>query len=84
MPECNVILAQCVVYLARAPKSIAVYAAMKKAQALVAQQPNFQIPLHIRNAPTKLMTEIGYGRGYIYTPSSMRFICEGRHLLRIP
>jgi replication-associated recombination protein RarA len=47
--ECSVNLAQCVVYLARAPKSIAVYAAMKKAQATVAEQPNFQIPMHIRH-----------------------------------
>lgn len=70
MPECNVILAQCVAYLALAPKSIAVYRAMGAAQKAVRESvgQNEGVPLHLRNAPTKLMKEIGYGKGYIYTP----------------
>lgn len=70
MPECNVVLAQCVAYLALAPKSVAVYKAINTAQKAVRDSAgqNDGVPLHLRNAPTKLMKEIGYGRGYIYTP----------------
>ncbi|KAK7258308.1 hypothetical protein RIF29_23881 [Crotalaria pallida] len=70
MPECNVILAQCVAYLALAPKSIAVYRAMGAAQEVVRKSigQNEGVPLHLRNAPTKLMKDVGYGKGYIYTP----------------
>ena len=95
MPECNVMLAQCAVYLAKAPKSIAVYEAYKKyvlvgpvlhilswlvrgAQAIaparvehtIKTSPAVPVPLHLRNAPTKLMKNIGYGKGYVYPPSS--------------
>ncbi|KAH7534017.1 hypothetical protein FEM48_Zijuj04G0193100 [Ziziphus jujuba var. spinosa] len=72
MPECNVILAQCVAYLALAPKSISVYRAMEAAQKVVRDSvgQNEGVPLHLRNAPTKLMKEIGYGKGYIYTPDN--------------
>ncbi|KGN53478.1 hypothetical protein Csa_014654 [Cucumis sativus] len=72
MPECNVILAQCVAYLALAPKSIAVYRAMGAAEKVVRESvgQNEGVPLHLRNAPTKLMKEIGYGKGYIYTPDN--------------
>ncbi|PNX98018.1 ATPase wrnip1 [Trifolium pratense] len=72
MPECNVILAQCVAYLALAPKSIAVYRAIGAAEKLVRESvgQNEGVPLHLRNAPTKLMKEIGYGKGYIYTPDN--------------
>ncbi|KAK3586738.1 hypothetical protein CHS0354_014768 [Potamilus streckersoni] len=71
MPECDVILAQCVVYLARAPKSIEVYQAYKKASACVRNHkgPLPGVPLHLRNAPTKLMKDIGYGKNYKYNPS---------------
>ena len=62
MPEADVILAQAVLYLAKAPKSRAVNDAMARATALVERTPNFRIPMHLRNAPTKLMKEIGYGR----------------------
>jgi putative ATPase len=68
MPECNVILAQCVAYLAQAPKSNALYVAYDAAKADVHASPNDPVPLHIRNAPTKLMKEIGYGKGYKYNP----------------
>ncbi|XP_004491631.1 uncharacterized protein [Cicer arietinum] len=72
MPECNVILAQCVAYLALAPKSVAVYRAIGAAQKVVKESvgQNEGVPLHLRNAPTKLMKEIGYGKGYIYPPDN--------------
>ncbi|WCJ23202.1 Replication-associated recombination protein A [Euphorbia peplus] len=72
MPECNVILAQCAAYLALAPKSIAVYRAIGAAQKVVRDSvgQNEGVPLHLRNAPTRLMKEIGYGKGYIYTPEN--------------
>jgi putative ATPase len=72
MPECNVILAQCVAYLALAPKSVSVYRAIEAAQNVVRESvgQNEGVPLHLRNAPTKLMKELGYGKGYIYPPDS--------------
>jgi len=66
MPECNVILAELVAYLARAPKSNAVYIAYGEAKEDVLKHGNLPVPLHIRNAPTKLMKEIGYGKDYDY------------------
>lgn len=69
MPECNVILAQCVAYLARAPKSNALYEAYNAVQQDIKDLPNEPVPLHIRNAPTKLMKNLGYGKGYKYTPA---------------
>ncbi|XP_043921100.1 ATPase WRNIP1 [Protopterus annectens] len=70
MPECEVLLAQCAVYLARAPKSIEVYAAYNNAKACVRSHkgPLPSVPLHLRNAPTKLMKNLGYGRDYKYNP----------------
>ncbi|KAL6570525.1 hypothetical protein OROGR_000075 [Orobanche gracilis] len=72
MPECNVILAQCVAYLALAPKSISVYRAIESAQKAVKESvgQNEPVPLHLRNAPTKLMKELDYGKGYIYPPDN--------------
>lgn len=69
MPECNVILAQCVAYLAKAPKSNALYEAYGKVQEDIRNLPNEPVPLHIRNAPTALMKNLGYGKGYKYTPA---------------
>jgi putative ATPase len=66
MPEANTALAQAVVYLATAPKSNALYTAYDNAAAAVHEKPNEPVPLHIRNAPTPLMKEIGYGKGYQY------------------
>lgn len=66
MPECELALAQCVVYLALAPRSNALYRAYGKAKGLVADRPPYPVPLHLRNAPTRLMRELGYGRGYQY------------------
>lgn len=69
MPECNVILAQCVAYLAQAPKSNALYEAYGQVQQDIRNLPNEPVPLHIRNAPTNLMKNLGYGKGYKYTPA---------------
>lgn len=68
MPECNVNLAQAVVYLARAPKSNALYGAYSKIQEDIKNLPAYPTPLHIRNAPTKLIKDAGYGKGYKYNP----------------
>lgn len=68
MPECGVHLAQCVIYLARAKKNIAAYMAYKQAKRDVEELGNLPVPLHLRNAPTKLMEKLGYGKGYKYTP----------------
>lgn len=66
-PEARIILSQCATYLASSPKSNAAYMAINKAQALVAQTGDLPVPLHIRNAPTKLMKQQGYGKGYAYS-----------------
>lgn len=68
MPECNVVLAQAVAYLARAPKSNALYTAYQAVQADVQKTINEGVPLHLRNAPTKLMRNLDYGKGYKYNP----------------
>lgn len=65
-PEARIILSQCVTYLASSPKSNAAYAAINQAQALVHQTGDLPIPMAIRNAPTKLMKDQGYGKGYEY------------------
>lgn len=67
MPEARIILSQTAVYLATSPKSNASYQAINLAQDLVRKTGNLSVPLHIRNAPTKLMKEIGYGEGYKYS-----------------
>lgn len=69
MPECNVVLAQAVVYLARAQKSNALYEAYGKVQADVENTINDDVPIHLRNAPTKLMKDLGYGKDYKYNPA---------------
>ncbi len=65
-PESRIILSQCVTYLASSAKSNAAYEAINSAQALVKQTGNLAVPLHLRNAPTKLMKQIGYGAEYQY------------------
>ncbi len=65
-PESRIILSQTVVYLATSAKSNASYEAISKAQQLVAQTGDLPVPLHLRNAPTKLMKNIGYGKEYQY------------------
>lgn len=65
-PEGELAIAQAVTYLACAPKSNAVYNAYNQARAMVAEQPSYEVPLHLRNAPTKLMKDSGYGAEYRY------------------
>ena len=65
-PEGRILLSECVIYLATSPKSNTAYKAINVAQAKVRQTGNLPIPLHLRNAPTKLMKEIGYGEDYKY------------------
>ena len=65
-PEGELTLAQCVVYLAMAPKSNAVYTALKEAKAWVKKEGTRPVPLHLRNAPTQLMKDLDYGKGYRY------------------
>lgn len=65
-PEGRIILSQTAVYLANSPKSNSTYLAIKKAQQIVQQTGALPVPLHLRNAPTKLMKEIGYGQDYKY------------------
>ncbi len=67
-PECNVILAQAVVYLSKCKKSNELYEAYEKAAADVKKYGNLPVPLHLRNASTKLMEDLGYGQGYKYSP----------------
>jgi putative ATPase len=66
MPEAGIILSQVVVYLASAPKSNAAYIAYSRARKFVKENPDFQVPFHLRNAPTILMKEAGYGKEYKY------------------
>ncbi|MBL8001405.1 MAG: replication-associated recombination protein A [Flavobacteriales bacterium] len=66
-PEGRIILSQCAVYLACAPKSNASYMAIGAAQAKVQATGDLPVPLHLRNAPTKLMKELGYGKAYQYS-----------------
>jgi putative ATPase len=68
-PEGRIILSQCAVYLATSPKSNSTYMAINEAQAAVRQTGNLSIPLHLRNAPTKLMKQLGYGDSYQYAHS---------------
>ncbi len=68
MPECNVILAQVVVYLAKCQKSNELYEAYLNVQQDVKETMDEPVPLHLRNAPTKLMKNLGYGKDYKYSP----------------
>jgi putative ATPase len=65
-PESRIILSQCAIYLATSPKSNASYLAIGKAQQVVKQTGDLPVPIHLRNAPTKLMKELGYGDEYQY------------------
>lgn len=68
VPECNVILAQAVVYMAKCKKSNELYSAYQKAAADVKEYGNLPVPLHLRNAPTQLMKDLGYAKDYKYSP----------------
>lgn len=67
-PECDVVLAEAVVYMAKSKKSNELYVAYNKAKEDIEKTGNLGVPLHLRNATTKLMDEIGYGKGYKYSP----------------
>lgn len=66
MPECGVFLVQLAIYLAKAPKDNSAYMAETKIKEDIEKYGNLPVPMHIRNAPTKLMGELGYGKGYQY------------------
>ena len=68
MPECNVILAQAVVYMAKCKKSNALYSAYKKVQFDIKEKGNLAVPLHLKNAHTSLIKNVGYGKDYKYSP----------------
>jgi len=80
LPEGRIPLAQATTYLASAPKSNASYAGIKAAQAEVRKSGSLPVPMHIRNAPTKLMKEIGYGAGYQYAHNDAQGIVSQGHL----
>jgi len=79
MPEANTALAQAVTYLAAAPKSNAVYRAYLAAAADATADLAEPVPLHLRNAPTRLMKELGYGEGYRYAHDEAEGIVHGAH-----
>lgn len=68
-PESRIILSQCAIYLANSPKSNASYEAIGMAQKLVRETGDLSVPLHLRNAPTKLMKDLDYGKDYKYAHS---------------
>ncbi len=69
MPEARIILSECAIYLATSPKSNSAYAAINEAISMVRKTGDLSVPLHIRNAPTKLMKDLGYGQDYKYAHS---------------
>jgi putative ATPase len=69
LPESRIILSETTIYLASSPKSNSAYAAITKAQDIVKKTGNLAVPLHLRNAPTKLMKDLGYGKEYKYAHS---------------
>jgi putative ATPase len=79
-PESRIILSQCAVYLATSPKSNASYMAIGDAQALVKQTGDLPVPIHLRNAPTKLMKELGYGEEYQYSHNYVNNFSEQEYL----
>jgi putative ATPase len=76
MPECALALAQAAVYLALAPKSNALYVAYGKVQQAIEDRPAYPVPLQIRNAPTRLMSDLGYGEGYVYAHDTEERIAD--------
>jgi putative ATPase len=80
MPEARIILSQCAVYLASSAKSNASYIAIKKAISEVRETGNTNIPLHLRNAPTKLMKKLDYGKDYQYSHDFPKNFVEQQYL----
>lgn len=79
-PEGELALAQATVYLATAPKSNRLYAGWKEALARARETPSAPVPLHIRNAPTSLMKELDYGKGYRYDPEEPEGVADQAYL----
>lgn len=79
-PESRIILSQCAIYLATSPKSNASYLAIGNAQQLVKQTGDLPVPIHLRNAPTKLMKELGYGDEYKYSHDYVNNFAEQEFL----
>lgn len=80
MPEARIILAQCATYLASSPKSNASYLAVDKAISEVRNNQQFPVPIHLRNAPTKLMKNLGYGKAYKYAHDFPNHFIEENYL----
>lgn len=80
-PEGDLALAQAVIYLAAAPKSNAVYKAFNQAMATVKRTGSLEVPLHLRNAPTKLMKSLDYGKGYRYAHDEAHAYAAGEQYL---
>lgn len=80
MPECKLALVQATLYLTKAPKSNTLYSSYTSLQNDIENLPSYPVPLHLRNAPTKLMKGLGYGKGYVYPPSAK----EGEHNTHLP
>jgi putative ATPase len=80
MPEARIILAQCTTYLASCPKSNASYMGIENAASIVHENPLYAVPLHLRNAPTKLMKDIGYGQDYKYAHQFKNHFVEEDYL----
>ena len=80
MPEARIILSETVVYLAASPKSNSAYAAIGAALDLVHKTGNLPVPLHLRNAPTRLMKNLDYGKGYLYSHEGKNHFLEQEYL----
>ena len=80
-PEGELALAECVVYLAVAPKSNAVYQAFNEVKALIKKDGSRPVPMHLRNAPTRLMKQLDYGKGYRYAHNEEGGFAAGEHYL---
>ena len=79
-PESRIILSQCAIYLASSPKSNASYEAISNGLALVDKTGNLPVPLHLRNAPTKLMKDLSYGKNYQYSHNGDNNFIEQEYL----
>jgi len=77
-PECTINLAHGVVYLAQAPKDRSAYNGLRAAQADVKNQGNLPIPLNLRNAPTNLMKDLNYGKGYEMYPDKSKSLLPNK------
>ena len=80
-PEGELAVAQAITYIASAPKSNAVYTAYNKMRAIVSETKDYEVPMHIRNAPTKLMKESGFGDGYRYAHDEPNAYAAGENYL---